>query len=360
MEEVPVKRIDYYIGRTIIITTLFSVFLLLAIDLFFILIAELTELGHGDYGMPQIFVYLLWTTPHHIFKMFPMASLLGAVLGLGFLANRHELTSMRAAGISVAQIMWSVLRTALVMVILVTAMGEWVVPWTQHKADTEKAFAESQGQALKTLQGTWLRNGPEFIHIQSALPQGVLQGITIYAFDSHYHLTAIRQAVRAVYDSPQHFQLQDVAETRFAHNKAIAQHIAVLPWQVFFNLKFLNTLSVAPDDLSLSGLAHYINYLKTNHLESAPYVLTLWRKLAQPLATLIMIWLGIAAVFGPLRSAKMGLRMITGILLGFSFYLVNQLMGTLSLAYHFSPIVGALLPLAVFAGLAMALMRRIR
>ena len=65
--------------------------------------------------------------------------------------------------------------------------------------------------------------------------------------------------------------------------------------------------------------------------------------------------------FGPLRSATMGLRLLTGIMLGFGFYILNQLFGPLSLVYAtFPAALAASLPSVVFAIGGLLLFRRIR
>ncbi|MCK1890503.1 LptF/LptG family permease, partial [Legionella pneumophila] len=48
--------------------------------------------------------------PYQVYLFFPIASLLGCLVGLGVLANHSELVVMRAAGISIGQITGAVLK----------------------------------------------------------------------------------------------------------------------------------------------------------------------------------------------------------------------------------------------------------
>ena len=73
-----------------------------------------------------------------------------------------------------------------------------------------------------------------------------------------------------------------------------------------------------------------------------------------------MMLLAIPFIFGPLREVSMGVRMVSGVAVGFCFYLLNQFFGPISLVYQFSPILAALLPTLVFAGVGGLLMWRVR
>ena len=59
------------------------------------LIGELDNLGEGTYGFMQALYYTLLKLPSTMFIVLPMASLIGALLGLGALATNSEIIVMR-------------------------------------------------------------------------------------------------------------------------------------------------------------------------------------------------------------------------------------------------------------------------
>jgi len=73
-----------------------------------------------------------------------------------------------------------------------------------------------------------------------------------------------------------------------------------------------------------------------------------------------MLFLAIPFIFGPLRSVTMGLRLVSGVVVGFSFYMLNQFFGPFSLVYNVPPFVAALLPSLLFFIIGVFLMRRVR
>lgn len=77
--------------------------------------------------------------PKDIQIFFPMAALLGALLGLGMLAQRSELVVMQASGFTRLQVALAVMKTAIPLVLLTMAIGEWVAPQGEQMARNYRA-----------------------------------------------------------------------------------------------------------------------------------------------------------------------------------------------------------------------------
>ena len=90
------KLIDIYIGRCIVQQSLLVIAVLAGIFAFLNFIDQLADLGSGSYGLLDVLRFVVLTTPRIIHDTFPMASLVGAILGLSVLARHSELTVMRA------------------------------------------------------------------------------------------------------------------------------------------------------------------------------------------------------------------------------------------------------------------------
>ena len=85
------KIIDRYIFRTVATTTLVALLVLLLLEFFLSLLAELEEVGQGDYDIWAALRYLLMMQPQRLYEMFPLALLVGGLLGMGALASGSEL-----------------------------------------------------------------------------------------------------------------------------------------------------------------------------------------------------------------------------------------------------------------------------
>ena len=99
------KLLDRYIFRTVPTTTLVTLLALLLLEFFLSLLAELEDVGTGGYGFVAALRYLVLVQPQRLYELFPMALLVGGLLGMGALASGSELIVMRAAGLSLTRLM---------------------------------------------------------------------------------------------------------------------------------------------------------------------------------------------------------------------------------------------------------------
>ena len=72
-----------------------------------------------------------------------------------------------------------------------------------------------------------------------------------------------------------------------------------------------------------------------------------------------MICIAVPFVFGSMRSAGMSVRVIVGLVFGFGFFVLNQVIGTISLALQVPPLLAAGLPLAAFAAIYIRMLRKL-
>ncbi len=348
-----------YIGKTITQTILAITAIFLGLDIFLTLVAQKHYIGRGNYGILQALEYVFLLTPSVLYQLFPMSGLLGSLVGLSFLANKNELVVMRAAGMSIQQIIFSVVQVALVIVFFVALLGAFVAPLTTHYAKTQQAVEVSGGQALTTNRGTWVRNGDDFVHIRMVTPHSQLHNISIYSFNDKHQLTAESYAQWANF-SKGHWWLHHIVRSTITDKKVTVTHIKQRPWDFAIDPDLLKVAAIEPDQMPLWRLLPYIDYLKANNLSVTTYALSFWQRIFQPLSTLVMILLAVPFIFGPLRSVSAGLRVIAGVGMGFSFYLMNQFFGPFSVVYQFPPVLAASLPTLLFALLAYYLIVRTR
>jgi lipopolysaccharide export system permease protein len=121
----------------------------------------------------------------------------------------------------------------------------------------------------------------------------------------------------------------------------------------------LLTLVVAkPVMLPLWDLQRYIRYMEANGQSATAYRVAFWNKLSTPLATLVMMVLAVPFVMGSLRSAGRGQRVFLGALLGSGYYLLNRALSFGAVAYDLNPVITAMVPAALFLGLALYALRR--
>ena len=90
--------LDRYIGKTIFTTIMMTLFMLVSLSGIIKFVDQLKKAGQGSYDALGAGMYTLLSVPKDVQIFFPMAALLGALLGLGMLAQRSELVVMQASG----------------------------------------------------------------------------------------------------------------------------------------------------------------------------------------------------------------------------------------------------------------------
>ncbi|SFM50121.1 LPS export ABC transporter permease LptG [Halopseudomonas yangmingensis] len=350
------RLLDGYIGRSVLLTIVVVALIILGLDLLFAFINELDGLK-GQYGAQQALQYVLLTAPRRFYDMLPLSALVGCLIGLGALASHSELTIMRAAGVSIRRIIWAVMKPLLVLMLCGGLVGEYLAPYTENMAESRRALAQGSGEAIKA-RGLWHREGNDFIHINAIQPNGVLHGVTRYRFNEQRHLLEASFARRAtvlesgwVVEDVQTSVIEDMRTARV--DEHVQQH-----WDVGLSTDLLRVVQLDPDVLPLSGLWHYQDYLQQQGLNNSLYRLAFWKKLLQPAATAALVFVAISFIFGPLRSVTLGQRVFTGVLVGFGFRILQDLLGPSSLVFGFSPLIAVLAPLLVLLVMGSWLLRR--
>ncbi|MDI1352405.1 MAG: LPS export ABC transporter permease LptG, partial [bacterium] len=319
---------------------------------------QLDDLGKVDFGITQATVFVLLQMPYQVYLFFPMASLLGCLIGLGIMANHSELVVMRASGMSIGQITAAVLKASIIVIILITAVGELLVPKMAQYANDYKSTALTGGQTLRTAQGVWLRYGSDFISIGTVLPNNILKDIYQFRFDKQHNLQLSRQIGEARYVNNS-WMAYRVKQTLFAKDHTEAQTYASLPWEVVVKPHILMISSINPDEMSLHELNRYLREQKRTQQNSHSYQLAFLQRIIQPFTTMVMMVLAIPFIFGPLRSSTMGSKLLVGATIGFGFHILNRFFGPVSTVFQWPPELAALGPTFVFAFIGLYLMKRV-
>lgn len=351
------KILDWYIARVLLSTSALCLLVLTGLSGIIKWVDQLRLVGRGTYTMMDAGVYVLFLIPRDIEMFFPMAVLLGALIGMGMLASNSELVVMQASGLSRLQITQSAMKTAVPLMLMVMALGEWVAPVAEQKASELKATMLSGGSLIKSRRGIWAKDGDLFVNIRELNDVDKLGGVTLYQFDADLKLISVVHAARAFFIDKQ-WRLLDVSRTVLTEERVEKTDLDVYNWVSTLTPDKLSVVSVKPESLSIQGLAGYLDYLKVNKQDASRYELALWRKIMQPMTVAVMMLVALSFVFGPLRTVTMGARVLLGVVAGFTFYICNEIFGPMSIVYEFHAAVGAMAPSLLFTCLAIYYIRR--
>lgn len=355
------NRIDNYIFRQVLLSLAFVLLVLAGLDLVFSLVDEIGETD-GVYRTVDAIRYVLYIFPRQIYELLPMAVLIGALAGLGILASSNELVVLQASGVKVIRIVWAVMKPAIIVMIIGLLLGEFIAPRLELRGELDRALARNEQVALSRF-GHWQRDANEFLHFNAIDTDGLLYGISIYRFDNQ-QLRAVTTADTAFYDQgvgSGYWLLQNGTETTFGSDEdrqGDSFSFIERRWEVDLTPDLLKVLIIDPDKMSISDLWRYAGRFVSQGQDSSPYFLSFWKKVLQPLTTAGLVIVAVSFIFGPLRTATMGSKVFTAICFGILFYLVQNLLSTVSLVYQLNPLVAVSAPALLCLVLGLALLRR--
>jgi lipopolysaccharide export system permease protein len=270
---------------------------------------------------------------------------------------------MRASGVSTWSISTSAMKPALLLVAVGLYIGEYILPDMERAARSNREQAMSLENAYLPDRGVWYREGDAFMRFEQ-IQGNVIEGVTHYYYDDDMMLTRALFATRAVYhldsDSDRYWLMEGVSLTDFDGARAVKQtSLSSLRWDSGLEPELLSAEQlVQPNKMSIGELNNKIDYMQEQGLNSSKFELGYWGKVLQPLATLALVFVAISFIFGPLREATMGMRVVTGLVIGIIFKFVQDLLAPASIVFGFSPLIAVLLPIAICLVAGFFLLRR--
>lgn len=352
------KILDLYIGGFLIRHILMTILVLLGLFTFFSFINELSDLKEGQYGISDVLQYVLLTIPKTLYDFFPIAALIGAILGLSVLARGSELTAMRASGVSIRRIAFSVSKVGILLAFIVVILGEVISPYTETRSQQVQNTSSSIGQ--KDDFGVWLRDGNTYVNIGEVLPDLTLIDVKIFEFDVQNRLRFLSVAEQGQFNQGERrWLLNGLKRTMINAQSSQADEVTAAYWSTSVSPQVLALFKIQPDQLSIWQLSRYINHLKVNKQETNQYELVYWSKIVKPFATIFMLILAIPFVFKNARSGGLGRSLFLGIMVGLSFFIFDKAFTFFVPLFNLMPIIGALLPTLAICLLSYIMMRRI-
>lgn len=344
--------VDRLLARNVFWGALVALAALLGVGFFLTFLAQVHNIGTGDFTVGTALVYSALTMPQTAYDMFPVATVIGAVFALGALAANREIIVLRASGASLSRLIRAVGWAGLALAVVAVLLGEFIAPPAKRLAETvrvQKMYAEINAERPG---GVWLKTGDEIVHVAKVESATDLTGITIYRTDGAGTLSGVSAADGASY-ARGGWTLHRVKGTRFAMARTEAVSQTRSAWRRFVLPATFQVLVVDPENLSWSELLRYLQYLRANGLATARYSVAFWHKVAAPVSVLFMVLLALPFAMGPVGGSGTGQRLAIGVVVGLLYYLVDRTVQQAGTAFHLPILLAAWGP-TLLLGLAGA------
>jgi lipopolysaccharide export system permease protein len=308
-------------------------------------VGQLNDVGTGDYGVQAALTYVALRVPRTVFSSLPIAALIGALLSLGNMAVHRELVVMRASGISSWQLLSAVGLAGVALVVLMVLLGESIAPSLGGYANEMRTRAMHEDLAVAKGQATWLRDGDRIVSLRrQASDLGYGGGVLMFELGPDRSLKRVARADSADLDSENRWVLSNYAETSFQESGVAIRSERQATETFGLNPDLLELSVVREDLLDMPSLQRYIRYLQSNDLDARRYLIAYWSRIASVVSVVLMTILALPFVFGSLRSAGAGARLVVGLVVGLSYYVIGEVLTSGGEVYGFQPLVIAWAP----------------
>ena len=351
------RLLDAYIARQVALWALVALAVLVALSAVVTFVDDLDSVGQRNYGIREAIEFTILTLPRQAFVLFPFAAVIGTLVGLGALSASSELSVVRTSGVSSARVVGSVLKGAALLVICAVLIGEVAAPYCERLGQSRRT-ALLAGPSERA-DGFWVRDGQRFVNVTHLGSDDRIEDLFVYELDTGGGLRAVMHAESGEYRDSE-WILQGIRESELSQRGIEVRTAAREVWPARFRPDFFELASARMESLSVLSLARYIDYLRDNRLETAVYELALWKKVAHPLSTGVMIFLAAALALGRLGGSGAGQRILAGCLIAVTFHVVNEIAGEAGIVYGISPPLSAFAPTLVFLATGWWLLHRAR
>ena len=256
---------------------------------------------------------------------------------------------MRAAGMSVNRVLFPV-----GLVCFAIAIGHFVFQeLVAVKSIDRLAYWRANEFAIELPPSDKVRTkfrlnfDDQFISFDSAVrndTQTKLQNVFIYE-RNEFLISKSITATEAIYENG-NWMLHGVSEAISETQQIIEK--PQMEWPIAFNPDFLFALSLNPDRTRLPELWQKIEQMRADSADTRSEMTSFFSRFSRPLGTLIMPLLGAIAGFGIHRQGVMLARAVNGSLLGFTYFIVENISLALGKLGVLPAMIGAFFPLTLF------------
>ncbi len=328
-----IRRLIY---REVVAAVVFVAVGFLALFFFFDFVDELPDVGKGTtgYKLTQALVYVTLMVPSHLYELLPIAVLIGTIFVMARLAQSSEYTILRTSGLGPWRALKTLLVLGLVFTVLTFASGDYVAPVADRTAQLLKARFEGRISVGQT--GAWLKERQPYstvnVNVGALLPDGDMQAVRIFESDSGGFLISVTQAARGRVAEGGAWALEQVERTEFSTRGAEAARVdrvklPQLRWPTEITAEMVSVALLKPDRMSTIDLFQYIRHLDANGQTSQRYEIEFWRKVFYPLSCIVMVVLALPFAYLHFRAGGITAYVFGGVLIGISFFLLNNVFG---------------------------------
>ncbi|MEO5607600.1 MAG: LPS export ABC transporter permease LptG, partial [Polaromonas sp.] len=274
------------------------------------------------------------------------------------LAQSSEYTILRTSGLGPWRALKLLLALGAFFVALSFAVGDYVAPASERAAQLLKARYQNKITIGQT--GAWLKEKQAqsnfIVNVKELSPDNEMRGVQIYEFNSQGKIVSTTEAPVAVFARSAwllsrakraEFEVPGAQDSRSAASqqaKISRTNVESLRWPTDISTEMVSVALLKPERMATIDLFNYIRHLDANGQTAQRYEIEFWKKVFYPLSCLVMVMLALPFAYLHFRSGGITAYVFAGVMIGISFFLLNNVFGYIGNLRNWQPWLAAATP----------------
>jgi len=348
----------------------------LSLFFFFDLVDELQYIGKSNglggedntYRLGHALLYVSLQVPNHLYELLPISVLIGTIFVMARFAQSSEFTILRTSGLGPWRALVLLLAMGGMFVVLSFAVGDYLAPMADRGAQLLKA--KYQGRITIGQTGAWLKEKQTYsnsvVNVRALTSNNEMQGLRIFEFDNKGLVISMTEAASAQFQEDNAWLLKKTLRTDFqirpsidGANKATeSANVSITRaeeqrWPTDISAEMVSVALLKPDRMATYDLFNYVQHLKANGQTAQRYEIEFWKKVFYPLSCLVMVMLALPFAYLHFRSGSVTSYVFGGVMIGISFFLLNNVFGYIGNLQNWQPWLAAATPGLLYGAVSM-------
>ncbi len=361
------KTLRRMVYGEILVAVGFVLLAFLSLFFFFDLVDELPAIGTpsrieagATYTLSQALLYTTLLVPSRVYELMPIAVLIGSVFVLARFAQSSEFTILRTSGLGPWRALRTLMGLGLLFVVATLLIGDYLAPVADRTAQLLKA--RYQGSISVGQTGAWLKERQTYsqfsVNVRALSPTGEMSGVRLFEFDNQGYLVSSTEAQSADIAEDGAWTLRGVSRQEFdvagqAAAQISRQQLELFRWPSAISSEMVSAALLKPERMRTPDLFVYVRHLQANGQNAQLYEIEFWRKLFYPLSCLVMVVLALPFAYLHFRSGNITGYVFLGVMVGISFFLLNNVFGYIGNLQQWRPWLAAAAPALIYSVLSL-------
>jgi permease yjgP/yjgQ family protein len=356
------KILDWYILKRYLLTFFMMIVLFIPIGIIVDLSEKVDKMIQRKAPMNEILWYYLSFIVYFANILFPILLFLSIIWFTSKLANNTEIIAIQSSGVSYMRFLRPYIVGASIISVIVFFMGMFIVPAasTVYNDFWNKYIRSSKVESVSDLYNQFSDN--DYLYVSSFNYQEQKgYNFSVEHFDGIKMKEKINAETIQWIDSTKTYRLTNYSKRKIGEGDDILVKRDQL--DTIFNFK--------PDDLmpmeytaENKHLFELNKFIEREKMKGSPnlnmYLLVKYRRWGAISTAFILTLIGVA-VSSVKKRGGMGINLMVGVVVGFSFVFFDRVFGTLAqTSGGLSPLMAVVLPNLIFLTLAILLLRKVR